>query len=88
MLVLSSLVMLFAPLFTMLLAGGFDEETIALAVPLVRINFWYLILIFLVTLFASLLQYKGHFATSAFSTALLNISMIAALLLAQDKKAS
>ena len=88
MLVLTALVMLFAPLFTMLLAGGFDEETIALAVPLVRINFWYLILIFLVTLFASLLQYKGHFATSAFSTALLNISMIAALLLAQDKKAS
>ena len=88
MLVLTALVMLFAPLFTMLLAGGFDEETIALAVPLVRINFWYLILIFLVTLFASLLQYKNHFATSAFSTALLNISMIAALLLAQDKKAS
>lgn len=85
MLALSLLVMLFAPLFTKLLAFGFDDETIALAVPLVRINFWYLFLIFIVTLFASLLQYKNHFATSAFSTALLNISMILALFISKDK---
>jgi len=38
-------------------------------------------LIFTVTFLASLLQYKKHFATTAFSTALLNISLITALVL-------
>lgn len=79
--ILSIAVMLFAPLFTKALAIGFDENMINLAVPLVKINFWYLSFIFLVTLFASLLYYKGHFATTAFSTTLLNVSMIFALLL-------
>lgn len=82
MLCLSLIVMLFAPLATKALAFGFSPETIALAVPLVRINFWYLLAIFIVTLLSALLQYKNHFATTAFSTALLNISMIAALFLA------
>lgn len=82
MLGLSLIVMLFAPLATKALAFGFSPETIALAVPLVRINFWYLLAIFIVTLLSALLQYKNHFATTAFSTALLNISMIAALFLA------
>lgn len=82
MLGLSLIVMLFAPLATKALAFGFSPETIALAVPLVRINFWYLLAIFIVTLLSALLQYKNHFATTAFSTALLNISMITALLLA------
>ncbi|WP_086233145.1 murein biosynthesis integral membrane protein MurJ [Campylobacter devanensis] len=82
MLGLSLIVMLFAPLVTKALAFGFSPETIALAVPLVRINFWYLLAIFIVTLLSALLQYKNHFATTAFSTALLNISMIIALLLA------
>lgn len=82
MLSLSLIVMLFAPLVTKALAFGFSPETIALAVPLVRINFWYLLSIFIVTLLSALLQYKNHFATTAFSTALLNISMITALLLA------
>ncbi len=36
------------------------------------------------TFLASLLQYKNHFATTAFSTALLNISLITALLLSQN----
>lgn len=88
MLALTLIVMIFAPFFTKLLAYGFDDTTIALAVPLVRINFLYLFLIFIVTLFASLLQYKSHFATTAFSTALLNISMIASLLLASNLEAS
>lgn len=83
-LLLSITVMLFAPLFTKALALGFDKNMISLAVPLVKINFWYLGFIFLVTLFASILQYKGHFATTAFSTALLNISMIFALLLSYN----
>lgn len=82
---LTLLVNLFAPLFTKFLALGFDKETINLATPYVKINFWYLTFIFLVTLFASLLQYKGHFATTAFSTALLNIAMIIALILAKGK---
>ena len=82
MLGLSLIVMLFAPLVTKALAFGFSPETIALAVPLVRINFWYLLAIFIVTLLSALLQYKNHFATTAFSTALLNISMITALFLA------
>lgn len=82
---LTLLVNVFAPLFTKFLALGFDKQTINLAVPYVRINFWYLTFIFLVTLFASLLQYKDHFATTAFSTALLNISMIISLVLAKGK---
>jgi len=77
----SVLVNLFAPYLTKSIAIGFDEDTIALASPLVAINFWYLDLIFLVTFLATLLQYKEHFATTAFSTALLNISMIIALIL-------
>ncbi|WP_096026186.1 murein biosynthesis integral membrane protein MurJ [Campylobacter lanienae] len=84
MLILSLIVMLFAPLVTKALAYGFSDEVIALAVPLVRINFWYLLAIFIVTLLSALLQYKNHFATTAFSTAFLNISMIMALFLAND----
>lgn len=84
MLILSLGVMIFAPFVTKLLAFGFDDKTIELAVPLVRINFWYLICIFSVTTFASVLQYKNHFSTTAFSTALLNLAMIVALLLAYN----
>lgn len=82
---LSIIVMLFAGFFTKLIAFGFDEHTTQLSIPFVCINFWYLFFIFLVTLFASVLQYRGHFATTAFSTILLNLSMIVAMLLAKDK---
>lgn len=37
---------------------------------------------------STMLQYKRHFATTAFSTALLNISLIIALLLSEDKSQS
>ncbi len=74
-------VTLFDNLFAKLIAGGFDDATIKAAAPLVAINFYYLILIFIVTFLASLLQYKNHFATTAFSTALLNIALITTLLL-------
>ncbi|MGB3961231.1 MAG: murein biosynthesis integral membrane protein MurJ [Sulfurimonas sp.] len=67
------------------MAVGFDAQTIAIAAPFVAINFWYLPLIFAVTFLSTLLQYKHHFATSAFSTALLNISLIGALWLSEDK---
>ena len=82
---LSIIVTLFAALITKLIAIGFDDATIQLASPLVAICFYYLPLIFIVTFLASLLQYKHHFTTTAFSTALLNIALISALLLANGK---
>ncbi len=84
LLILSLFVTLFPSLLTKLIATGFSEKSIELATPLVAINFYYLLLIFIVTFFASLLQYKNHFATTAFSTALLNIALISALLYSKD----
>ncbi len=77
----SLIVSLFPQLFTKMLAIGFDAQEVAQAAPLTAITFWYLSLIFIVTFLASLLQYKRHFATTAFGTVLLNLSMIAALIL-------
>ncbi|NOR54877.1 MAG: murein biosynthesis integral membrane protein MurJ, partial [Sulfurovum sp.] len=75
-----SLVITFFPEpITKLLAWGWDSEQIANTAPLTAINFWYLDLIFIVTFLATLLQYREHFATTAMSTVLLNISMMAAL---------
>ncbi len=82
---LSLLVTLFQNEAAKLLAFGFDAATIELAGPLVAINFYYLDLIFLVTFLSALLQYKEHFATTAFATALLNIALICALLLFQHE---
>lgn len=81
---LSLFVTAFAPMVTKVIAIGFDAKTIALAAPLVSINFYYLPLIFIVTFMAALLQYKHHFATTAYSTALLNLTLIAALLLSKN----
>ncbi len=78
------IVTLFDNLFAKLIAWGFDDETIQKAAPLVAINFYYLILIFIVTFLGSLLQYKNHFATTAFATALLNIALISALLIGKN----
>ncbi len=66
-----------------LIALGFDAQTVALAAPYVAINFFYLPLIFAVTFLSTFLQYKNHFATTAFATGLLNIALILALLLAK-----
>lgn len=85
-LLLSLFVVFCSGLVTKLLAWGFDEETIELAKPIVVINFWYLELVFIVTFLSSLLQYKNCFWVNAYNTALLNIAMIAALLLAHDKQ--
>lgn len=82
--VLAVLVTLFSNLVTSVIAMGFNEKTTALAAPLVAINFYYLPLIFIVTFMAALLQYKHHFATTAFSTALLNIALIGALLISRN----
>ena len=81
---LALIVTLFAGLITKAIAIGFDDATIELASPLVAICFYYLPLIFIVTFLAALLQYKHHFATTAFSTALLNIALIGALLISQN----
>ena len=82
------LVNLLPSLATQAIAVGLDDATIEIASPFVAINFWYLPLIFAVTFLSTMLQYKHHFATSAFSTALLNISLILALYFSQDKSQS
>ena len=86
--ILSLLVTLIPSLATKAIAVGFDAQTIELASPYVAINFWYLPLIFMVTFLSTLLQYKRHFATTAFSTGLLNISLILALYFSQEKSQS
>lgn len=84
-LTITLLVNLFPALFTKAIAVGFDKDTIEIASPYVAINFWYLPLVFAMTFLSGMLQYKNHFATTAFATALLNLSLIAALLLSHDK---
>lgn len=83
---LSLLVWIFSTPLTKLLAFGFSDELIALTAPLVAINFWYLLLIFIVTLFGAMLQYKRNFTAWAYSPALLNLAMIVALLLARNSE--
>jgi len=78
---LSLIITFFPEPITKLLAWGWNDSKIESTSLLTAINFWYLDLIFIVTFLATLLQYKNHFATTALSTALLNISMISALLL-------
>lgn len=77
-------VFLFQGAFAYLFGLGYDETTREMAKPLIAINFLYLDCIFIVTFLAAMLQYRKHFATTAFSTALLNISMIIALIIAKD----
>lgn len=83
--ILTLAVNLFTEYFIRIIASGLSDEAILEAVPLVNINFYYLGLIYIVTFMGSLLQYRGHFATTAFSTALLNIAMIVALLLSRNQ---
>ena len=84
---LTLLVQLFPYAAAKSIALGFDEQTLDLASPFVSLNFYYLLFIFAVSFLSALLQYKEHFATTAFSTGLLNIAMISSLLLSQDKEA-
>jgi len=78
---MSMTVTIFPEIITKLLAWGWSSETIATTAPFTAINFWYLDFIFMVTFMATLLQYREHFATTAMSTALLNISMISVMLI-------
>jgi len=75
----SLLITLFPEPITKLMAWGWSDALISQTSPLTAINFWYLDLIFIVTFLGTILQYKNHFATTAMSTVLLNIAMIAAL---------
>ncbi|PAF50574.1 murein biosynthesis integral membrane protein MurJ [Helicobacter sp. 13S00477-4] len=84
LLLLTLFVWCFSGWVTKILATGFDEEKIALAEPIVVINFWYLELVFIVTFLSTFLQYKNSFWVSAYNTVLLNLSMIGALYLAKD----
>jgi putative peptidoglycan lipid II flippase len=80
---LSILVGLFAGPITRLIAPGFDAAAVAATAKFVAIQFWYLPLIFLVTFLGALLQWKEHFATTAFATVLLNIAIIGGLLISR-----
>jgi len=82
--ILSIIVNIFPYQITKLLAPGFKDSTLILAAKYVAIQFWYLPLIFMVTYLGALLQYKEHFATTAFATTLLNIALIIAMLLYKD----
>lgn len=66
----------FAGFFTKIFAFGFNAETIALASPLVAINFWYLFFIFLVTLFGAILNYEHKFFITSFSASLFNLCIV------------
>ncbi len=83
-LILTLIVNIFSYEISKILAPGFKAETLILTSKYVAIQFWYLPLIFIVTYLGALLQYKEHFATTAFATTLLNIAMIIALLLYKD----
>ena len=82
--ILSILINIFSYQISAILAPGFDTKALQITAKYVAIQFWYLPLIFMVTYLGALLQYKEHFATTAFATTLLNIAMIAAMLLYKD----
>jgi putative peptidoglycan lipid II flippase len=75
---------LFMPQVVALLAPGFTEHSdrAALATELTRITFPYLLLVTLVTLYGGMLNVLHRFASAAAAPILLNLSMMAALLLA------
>jgi putative peptidoglycan lipid II flippase len=72
------------PWIVALLAPGFlaDPQKYELAVALTRITFPYLLFITLVTLVSGVLNANGRFAAAAAAPVLLNLSFIAALLVA------
>jgi putative peptidoglycan lipid II flippase len=81
LLLLSLLVTIGSPIVAKIVAIGFPQSAQELAAPLIGFNFWYLDLIFLATFFGALLQYREQFLPSAFAPALLNLSLIGALLI-------
>ena len=67
------------PLFVAAISG-YDGQKLELATFLTRITFPYLILISLVSLFSGILNSLSRFTAAAFAPALLNLSMLAALI--------
>ena len=82
--ILTVLVNIFSFEVTQIIGVGLSDEVIKEAHIFVAINFYYLILIFFVTFLSALLHYREHFLTTAYSTTLLNISIIIALVLSKD----
>jgi putative peptidoglycan lipid II flippase len=82
--VLLAVALVFTPQVIDVLAPGFsnDPGRYALAVKLTRITFPYLLLITLVTLYGGILNALQRFAAPAAAPILLNLSIVAALLLA------
>lgn len=62
------------------LLSGYDGDKLILATHLTRITFPYLILISLVSLFSGILNSLARFTAAAFAPALLNLSMLCALI--------
>jgi len=83
--VLLAVALIFTPSVIDVLAPGFraDPERFGLSVDLTRITFPYLLLITLVTLYGGILNARERFAAASAAPILLNVSMIAALLLAR-----
>jgi putative peptidoglycan lipid II flippase len=71
------------PLFVAAISG-YEGEKLALATFLTRITFPYLILISLVSLFSGILNSLARFTAAAFAPALLNLSMLVALIVVRD----
>ena len=71
------------PLFVAAISG-YHGEKLALATFLTRITFPYLILISLVSLFSGILNSLARFTAAAFAPALLNLSMLCALIFVRD----
>lgn len=66
------------------LISGYTGAKLELATWLTRITFPYLILISLVSLFSGILNSLAKFSAAAFAPALLNVTMLVALLLVRD----
>ncbi len=83
--VISILGILFAPQIVKVLAGGFDEQTYALTVELIRITFPMIIFTAIAYSFVGLLQSYGQFNIPAMISAISNLAIILFLLLFREK---
>jgi len=68
-----------------LVFAGFSDEVISKAIIFLKINFLFLPLIFVTTILGAILNFKNHFWISSFSSAFINIGIILALLLSENK---
>lgn len=89
LLVLTAVTIVAAPLVATVFAPGFhrDPAKLALTAELIRITFPYLFLISLTGFAGGILNAHGRFAVPAFTPVILNLSLIAAAVLAAPKLA-